>query len=88
MPSEQQTSADDELKFSYYNSLTTWIDIDRLLTEFGLSRGDIMESTESIPRAINAFSRRLPTYVTIKDVKKRWGRGQVSLPFHVCITIF
>ena len=67
---------EDELKFSYYNSLTTWIDIDKLLTQFGLSRHDILESTEIIPQAINEYSKRLPTYVTIKDVKKRWGRGQ------------
>jgi hypothetical protein len=55
--------------------------------KFGLSRIDLLESTENIPRAINTFSRRLPTYVTIKDVKKRWGRGQVSSPLHVRITI-
>jgi len=67
---------EDELKFSYYNSLTTWIDIDKLLTQFRLSRHDILESTEIIPQAINEYSKRLPTYVTIKDVKKRWGRGQ------------
>mmetsp|Transcript_38350 Transcript_38350/g.82623 ORF Transcript_38350/g.82623 Transcript_38350/m.82623 type:complete len:278 (+) Transcript_38350:261-1094(+) len=69
-------SEDDELKFSYYNSLTTWIDIDKLLSKFGLDRSDILEDSEKIPNAINTFSRRLPTYVTIKDVKKRWGKGQ------------
>ncbi|KAL3763662.1 hypothetical protein ACHAWU_009086 [Discostella pseudostelligera] len=69
---------DDELKFSYFNSLTTWIDIDKLLSKFGLDRNDILENSRNIPRSINSFSRRLPTYVTIKDVKKRWGTGQVS----------
>ena len=59
----------------------------QLLMKFGLSRIDVLESTEHIPRAINTFSRRLPTYVTIKDVKKRWGRGQVSPPLHVRIAI-
>ena len=48
---------------------------------FGLSRNDILESKEIIPRNINTFSKRLPTYVIIKDVKKRWGRGQVSSHF-------
>ena len=67
---------DDELKFSYYNSLTTWIDIDKLLSAFGLNRQDILESSPKIPVAVNTFSRRLPTYVTIKEVKKRWGNGQ------------
>ena len=47
---------EDELKFSYYNSLTTWIDIDKLLTQFRLSRHDILESTEIIPQAINEYS--------------------------------
>jgi len=69
-------SEDDELKFSYYNSLTTWIDVDKLLSKFGLNRNDILENSEKIAPAINTFSRRLPTYVTIKDVKKRWGKGQ------------
>ncbi|KAL9182544.1 hypothetical protein ACHAXT_013196 [Thalassiosira profunda] len=67
---------DDELKFSYYNSLTTWIDIDKLLDKFGLDRNDILEGSGKIAPAIDAFSRRLPTYVTIKEVKKRWGKGQ------------
>ena len=67
---------DDELKFSYYNSLTTWIDIDKLLGKFGLDRNDILEGSDKIAPAIDAVSRRLPTYVTIKDVKKRWGKGQ------------
>ena len=68
-------SEDDELKFSYYNSLTTWIDIDKLLSKFGLERDDL-DNSEKISHAVNTFARRLPTYVTIKDVKKRWGNGQ------------
>lgn len=67
---------EDELKSSYYNSLTTWVDIDSLLSKFGLNRSDILEQSEKIPAAVHQFSRRLPTYVTIKDVKKRWGNGQ------------
>ena len=59
-----------------YNSLTTWIDIDRLLSTFGLDRKDILEQSPKVQESINVFSRRLPTYVTIKDVKKRWGNGQ------------
>lgn len=67
---------DDELKSSYYNSLTTWIDIDGLLTHFGLDRNDILEGSNKIHDAVHEFSKRLPTYVTIKDVKMRWGNGQ------------
>ena len=70
---------EDELKFSYYNSLTTWIDIDALLDTFGLTRNDILERSDKIPSAINNFSRRLPTYITIKDVKKRLGKGHEDI---------
>ena len=70
---------EDELKFSYYNSLTTWIDIDNLLDTFGLTRNDILECSNKIPSAVNNFSRRLPTYITIKDVKKRLGKGHEDI---------
>jgi hypothetical protein len=67
----------EELEFdlSYYNSLTTWIDIDQLLKAFGLSRTDLADQ-EKIAESIRAMAARMPTYVTIKDVKKRWGHGQ------------
>ena len=70
---------EDELKFSYYNSLTTWIDIDSLLDKFGLTRHDILERSSRIPSAVNSFSRQLPTYITIKDVKKRLGKGHEDI---------
>ncbi|HEY7120025.1 MAG TPA: UTP--glucose-1-phosphate uridylyltransferase, partial [Tepidisphaeraceae bacterium] len=38
MPREEQ-----EFKLSYYNSMTTWIDIDRLLGVFGLSRDQLAD---------------------------------------------
>jgi len=66
---------EDEFKFSYYNSMTTWIDIDKFLSKFGLSRGDLNDTTK-VSEALTAFSKRLPTYVALKDVKKRWGNGQ------------
>jgi hypothetical protein len=64
-----------EFELSYYNSLTTWIDIDRLLQAFGLSRGDLGDQ-EKVAEAIRAIAARMPTYVTLKEVKKRWGHGQ------------
>ena len=69
-------SEEDELKSSYYNSLTTWIDIDGLLAQFELTRLDILENSAKIHDAVLQFSKKLPTYVTIKDVKMRWGNGQ------------
>jgi hypothetical protein len=65
----------DEFNLSYYNSLTTWIDIDKLLSTFGLSRADLRNS-EKVNAAVRAMAARMPTYITLKDVKKRWGHGQ------------
>jgi hypothetical protein len=66
---------DDEFNLTYYNSNTCWIDIDRLLAVFGLTRADLANS-ERTAAAVRALAARLPTYVTLKDVKKRWGHGQ------------
>ncbi len=64
-----------EFSLSYYNSNTCWIDIDKLLTAFGLSR-QRLEEPEAVQAAIRHLATRMPTYVTLKDVKKRWGHGQ------------
>jgi hypothetical protein len=70
----------EELEFglSYYNTLTTWIDIDRLLTAFALDRKDLADEPK-VTAAIRAVAARLPTYLTLKDVKKRWGHGQEDI---------
>lgn len=70
MPNEEE-----EFKLSYYNSMTTWIDIDRLLEVFGLSRG-MLGQQKVVDDSIRKLGRRMPTYITLKDVKKRWGNGQ------------
>jgi hypothetical protein len=64
-----------EFELSYYNSLTTWIDIDQLLKAFGLSREDL-SNQDKLGESIRTMAARMPTYVTLKDVKKRWGHGQ------------
>lgn len=71
-------SEDDELKLSYYNTLTNWIEIDGLLGQFGLSREDL-PNREKVSRAVRDFAECLPTYITLKDVKKRWGHGQEDI---------
>ncbi len=71
-------SEEDEFKFSYYNSMTTWIDIDKLLTKFGLSRDDL-SNIEKVTSCVHEFSQRIPTYVALKDVKNRWGNGQEDI---------
>ena len=70
MPREE-----DEFRLSFYNSMTTWITIDRLLAVFGLTRGDL-QNQHLVEGSIRNLARRIPTYITLKDVKKRWGRGQ------------
>src|SRR6266540_2460027 len=110
-----------EVALSYYNSMTTWIDLDKLLADFGLTREDILGSAagdppvarasrarassgtgdhdhageapslaagtaalpvpvhEKITAAIRALAAKMPTYITLKDVKKRWGHGQEDI---------
>ncbi len=71
-------SEEIEFQLSYYNSSTTWVDIDALLAAFGLSRGDLA-GAESVSSAVRALAARMPTYITLKDVKKRWGKGQEDI---------
>ena len=70
MPREE-----DEFRLRFYNTLSTWIDVDGLLAAFGLGRADLADGPK-VAAAIRAAAARLPTYVTLKDVKKRWGHGQ------------
>jgi hypothetical protein len=65
----------DEFNLTYYNTNTCWIDIDRLLTLFGLTRADLADADRTAA-AVRTMAARVPTYVTLKDVKKRWGHGQ------------
>jgi len=71
-----QPREEDELRLRYYNSMTTWVQIDPLLRLFGLTREDLHGPEERIAEAVRRMAHRVPTYVTIKDVKMRWGHGQ------------
>ena len=68
-------SEEIESRLSWYNSATYWIDIDQLLAAFGLGRGDLA-NPELLNLAIRNLATRMPTYIILKDVKKRWGKGQ------------
>ncbi|MCU7551313.1 UTP--glucose-1-phosphate uridylyltransferase [Chitinophagaceae bacterium LB-8] len=75
-----QPREEDELKLSYYNSMTTWIQVDALLQLFGLTREDLQKGDEArLAKAVRSVAQRIPTYVTIKDVKYRWGHGQEDI---------
>jgi hypothetical protein len=69
---------EDEFRLSFYNSNTMWIDIDKLLAVFGLGRQDVIDPGRAaqIDQAVRAVAARMPTYITLKEVKKRWGHGQ------------
>src|SRR4029078_4881674 len=67
-----------EFVLSYYNSMTTWINLDKLLAAFGLSRNDLSNG-ELVTQAIRNVASKMPTYITLKDVKKRWGHGQEDI---------
>jgi galactokinase/mevalonate kinase-like predicted kinase len=94
MPHEE-----DEFKLTYYNSMTTWIHLDKLLAGFGLCREDILAArsegeaplrdkagisagnsralpaADRIAAAVRGLASRMPAYIALKDVKKRWGHG-------------
>lgn len=70
MPREE-----DEFALTYYNTLTTWIDLDGLFRILRLRRDDL-DREDKVMDAIRALSQRMPAYVTLKEVKKRWGHGQ------------
>ena len=67
-----------EFRLSYYNSATYWIDIDQILGVFGLSRSDL-EDQKKVRESVRSIAQRMPTYITIKNVKKRWGMGQEDI---------
>jgi hypothetical protein len=71
-----QPREDVEFSLRYYNTLTTWVHVDRLLTCFGLTRASLCNAPEAVAKAVRTMAARVPTYVTIKDVKRRWGHGQ------------
>ncbi len=70
MPSESL-----EFALTFYNANTTWIDIDKLLELMSLTRADLADAS-LVDQAVRKLAKRLPTYITLKDVKKRWGHAQ------------
>ena len=67
-----------EFELTYYNSATYWIDLDRLLPVFSLTRADLANA-EKVAAAVRALAARMPSYITLKEVKKRWGQGQEDI---------
>jgi hypothetical protein len=73
---------EDEYRLSFYNTLTNWISIDLLLAFFGIDRETVIradgnaDDMNNIWEAVQTIEKKIPTYVTIKDVKYVWGSGQ------------
>ncbi len=67
-----------EFDLTYYNSNTFWINVDSLFKIFDLEKKDL-DNEDLVRSKVNKLSRRMPTYITIKDVKKRWGKGQEDI---------
>lgn len=73
MPREQ-----DEFNLTYYNSATMWLDIDQLLAVFGLDRASLVDE-QRVAEAVRKIAARMPTYMTLKDVKSAGARGQEDI---------
>ena len=69
---------EDEFRLTFYNSATYWLHIDHLLALFGLDRASL-GNTAAVTAGVRALAARMPTYITLKDVKKRWGNGQEDI---------
>ncbi len=69
---------EDEFVLTYYNTATCWIRIDAMLALFGLDRAALSDPARVLA-GVRRLAARVPTYVTLKDVKKRWGNGQEDI---------
>jgi hypothetical protein len=71
---------DERIEFAlrFYNTGSYWITIDALLETFGLTRAGLADA-EKVNAAVRRMAHRMPSYITIKEVKKRWGRGQEDI---------
>ncbi|MGB8319493.1 MAG: UTP--glucose-1-phosphate uridylyltransferase [Ignavibacteriaceae bacterium] len=67
-----------EFDLTFYNTLTSWININKLLELFSLNRDDL-GNEKLVLESVRDFAAKMPTYITIKDVKKRWGKGQEDI---------
>ena len=67
---------------TYYNSLTTWITIDSFLDVLNLRRDDLFRARRDprfqsrIVNALRLLGERVPTYLTLKEVRRDLGGGR------------
>jgi hypothetical protein len=66
-----------ELELPWYSSMSAWIEIDPFLALFELDRAHLVAlPRKELDARVRAVMQRLPTYVAIKDAKRRWGHAQ------------
>lgn len=69
---------EQELRLSYYSSMTTWIELDRWLSLFGLDRA-ALDDLPRVRRAIRDLAARLPRYAVLKHIRRNLGGGHEDL---------
>jgi hypothetical protein len=69
---------EDEFKLTFYNTATYWLQIDALLGFFGVDRGSLGDA-ERVTAGVRALAAKMPAYVTLKEVRRRWGNGQEDI---------
>ena len=57
--------------------MTTWMTLIAYCQRW-LSRESLRDS-QRCENAVRLMAKRLPTYITLKEVKKRWGNGQEDI---------
>ena len=65
-----------EYGLSYFNSMTSWVDIDQYLSLLGLDRDSVLANDQKqMQEAIRTLVKRMPTYLTLKEVKRQAENG-------------
>jgi hypothetical protein len=70
------TSSRQALSTSSRQALSTSLRAEALKAE---GSRQVLGNEEKVTAAIRAMAARMPTYITLKDVKKRWGHGQEDI---------
>ncbi len=53
-----------------------WAEEQAFASSISSNGDDLTQASEKVAAAVRALAARVPTYVTIKNVKRRWGHGQ------------
>jgi len=64
----------DGVDLSYGATHTFWIQVSAILAAFGLGIDDLGNAAK-VDDAVRATAARVPTYLMLKDVKRRLGHG-------------